>query len=91
MVATNKLGAGIGEERIKIILQKYPNLLTDYKKWSNTKFINKLKELNGWKEKTSLLFVNNFDQFIKFYNDIKDYITIEETQKNKIIKNKIKY
>ena len=87
MVATNKLGAGIGEERIKIILQKYPNLLTDYKKWSNTEFINKLKELNGWEEKTSSLFVTNFDQFMKFFNDIKDYITIEETQKNKIIKN----
>ena len=84
MAATNKLGPGIGEERIKIILDKYPNLLIDYKKWSNTEFINKLKELNGWEEKTSSLVVNNFDQFIKFYEEIKEYIIIKE---NKIIKN----
>lgn len=87
MSATNKLGAGIGEERIKVILDKYPTLLIDYKKWSNTEFINKLRELNGWEEKTSSLFVNNFDQFIKFYNEIKDYITIEEVKKSKINKN----
>jgi NAD-dependent DNA ligase len=87
MSGSNKLGAGIGEERIKIILDKYPNLLLDYKKWSTTEFINKLKELNGWEEKTSSLFVNNFNKFIKFYNEIKDYITIEEVTKNNIIKN----
>ena len=78
MSATNKLGAGIGEERIKIILDKYPNLLTEYKKWSKIEFINKLKELNGWEEKTSSLMVNNFNNFIKFYNEIKNYITIKE-------------
>ena len=84
MAATNKLGVGIGEERIKVILEKYPNLLTDYKKWSNTEFINRLKELNGWEDKTSSLVVTNFDHFIKFYDEIKDYFTIKE---NKTIKN----
>jgi len=84
ILSTNKLGHGIGEERIKIILDKYPNILDDYNKWTNTEFINKLKELNGLEEKTSTLIVNNFDELVKFYNEIKDYITIK---KNKIIKN----
>jgi NAD-dependent DNA ligase len=83
IAATNKLGAGIGEERIKTILDKYPNLLTDYIKWSHTEFINKLKELNGWEDKTSSLVVSNFNNFINFYNEIKDYITIEEIKKKK--------
>ena len=87
IASTNKLGAGIGEERIKTILDKYPNLLNDYIKWSHTEFINKLKELNGWEDKTSTLVVNNFNNFINFYNEIKDYITIEETKKTKIINN----
>jgi NAD-dependent DNA ligase len=87
MAATNKLGAGIGEERIKQILEKYPNLLLDYKKWTKQEFINKLKELNGWEEKTSTLFVSNFGDFIKFYNEIKKFITIEESKKD-TIKNK---
>ena len=88
MAASNKLGAGIGEERIKQVLDNYPKLLTDYKKWSEEEFINKLKELNGWEEKTSNLFVSNFNDFIKFYNDIKKLVTFEEVLEKKIIKNK---
>jgi len=87
IAATNKLGAGIGEERIKTILDKYPNLLTDYTKWSKTEFIDKLKELNGWEEKTSSLVVNNFSQFMKFYSEIINYISIEEIKQKKISKN----
>jgi len=86
IAASNKLGAGIGEERIKVILDTYPNILTDYKKWSNVEFIEKLKQLDGWENKTSRLVVNNFEKFIKFYNEIKDYIIIKET-KQKYIQN----
>uniref|UniRef100_A0A6C0ED57 DNA ligase (NAD(+)) n=1 Tax=viral metagenome TaxID=1070528 RepID=A0A6C0ED57_9ZZZZ len=85
MAASNKLGHGIGEEKIKQILQYYPNIITDYKKWSYQEFIDKLKELNGWEDKTSTLFVSNFDSFINFYNSIKKYITIENNKK-KVIK-----
>uniref|UniRef100_A0A6C0DAF7 DNA ligase (NAD(+)) n=1 Tax=viral metagenome TaxID=1070528 RepID=A0A6C0DAF7_9ZZZZ len=88
MAATNKLGAGLGEERMKQIIEKYPNLLSDYKKWSETEFVNKLKELSGWEEKTSSLFVSNFDTFINFYKDIQSLITIEAVQIKKITKNK---
>jgi len=88
MAASNKLGHGIGEERIKQILDNYPNLLSIYKKWSEEEFINKLKELNGWEDKTSSLFVSNFNEFIKFYNGIKDLITLEIPKEKEITKNK---
>ncbi len=81
MAASNKLGHGLGEERMKQILEAYPNILVDYTKWTNKEFIEKLKELSGWEEKTSTLFVSNFDDFIKFYNSIKKYVTIETKQK----------
>lgn len=87
MAATNKLGHCIGEERIKTILEKYPNLLIDYKKWTKNEFINNLKELNGWEDKTSTLVVGNFSEFMKFYNEIKDYITIEQNKQPKITQN----
>lgn len=80
MAASNKLGHGMGEERMKQILLVYPNLLTDYKKWTEEEFINKLKELNGWEEKTSTLFVNNFGDFIKFYDSIKKHVILETTK-----------
>lgn len=83
MKASNKLGHGMGLERANSALDNYPNLLNDYKKWSKQEFINKLKSLDGWEDKTSKIFVNNFPEFIKFYNIIKKYINIEIKQKEK--------
>jgi NAD-dependent DNA ligase len=88
IAATNKLGAGIGEERIKTILDEYPNFLTEYKKWTKQEFHDNLKKLPNWEEKTASLFLSNFDDFIKFYNEIKDIIKIKEQEEKKIIKNK---
>jgi NAD-dependent DNA ligase len=78
MGASNKFGHGLGEERFKQILTEYPNLLTEYKKWTKIEFINKIKELNGWENKTATLFVDNLNDFIKFFNSIKKYITISK-------------
>jgi DNA ligase (NAD+) len=77
MSASNKFGHGIGYERIKMILDIYPNLLEDYKKWSNTEFIENIMKIDGWGEELTIQFVNNMEEFIKFYNSIKKYITLE--------------
>jgi DNA ligase (NAD+) len=84
MGASNKLGRGIGSRKVKTILDVYPNLLNDYDKWSKTEFQDKIKLIDGWEEKTSNLFVKNFNIFINFYNLIKDYIVL--TNQNKRIK-----
>ena len=92
MVASNKLGHGLGNIKIKEIINIYPNILLDYMKWSNDTFINNIKILNGWNIKTAKLFVNNFPKFIKFYNSIKQYINlkvIKQLDNNGIFKNKI--
>jgi NAD-dependent DNA ligase len=88
LIVASNLAKGIGEERIKLILEKYPNLLTEYKNFSKEEFINKIKEINGFEEKLSKSFVNNFNKFIKFYKDINKYISIKESIEKKIIKNK---
>jgi len=88
MSASNKLGHGIGEERIKLVLDKFPNLLDDSDKWSKDEFINNLKLINGWEEKTSSLFVSNYKEFKKFYNSIEPYITIKKEKVKELIKNK---
>ena len=84
MAASNKIGPGLGEERMKQVLSVYPNLMNDYKKWSKKEFIEKLIEINGWEEKTATLLVNNFDDFIKFYNSIQKYLTLEQVKTKKI-------
>jgi DNA ligase (NAD+) len=89
MSASNKLGHGIGEERIKQILNVYPNLMNDYKKWTKIEFINNIKQLDGWEDKTSTLFVNNFNLFVDFYISINQYIILkkEATKKENKFKN----
>jgi len=84
MAASNKLGPGLGYERMKNVLSIYPNILIDYKKWSKTDFINNIKSINGWEDKTAKLLVSNFENFINFYNSVKKYITIE-TVNNTIV------
>ena len=81
MAASNKLGPGIGEERVKQIVSLYPNIITDYKKWSDDDFIKKIKAINGWEEKTASLLVSNFNTFVIFYDSIKKYITLEPITK----------
>jgi len=83
MAASNKLGEGMGEKRIKQVLDAYPNLLTDYKKWPKKEFIDKIKELDGWEEKTSSTLVNNFNDFIQFYQKIKTFVTLEKKKEIK--------
>ena len=86
MSASNKLGAGLGEERFKQVLALYPNLLVDANKWSLEQFVEKIKQVNGWEEKTSTLMANNWSDFMDFYNSIKKYITLELPKEKKIIK-----
>jgi NAD-dependent DNA ligase len=88
LIVASNMAKGIGEERIGLILDKYPNLLTEYKNFSKEEFIDKIKEINGFEEKLSKSFVNNFEKFIKFYKDINKYVTIQEQKVKKITKNK---
>lgn len=83
MAASNKLGRGIGIERIKDVLEKYPNLLNEYNKYTENELINMLRLIDGFEEKTSKLFATNFKNFITFYNNIKNYITIDTSTSKK--------
>lgn len=81
MAATNTLGEGIGYKRMKQVLDAYPNLLNN--KWTKAEFIDKLKELEGWEEKTSSVLVSNFGKFITFYNKIKPFVSLEKKKEVK--------
>jgi len=84
MAASNQFGHGMGSRRCKLVLDHLPNLLTEYNKWSENEFIDKIKEIPGWDDKTSQQFVKNFPKFIEFYNNIKQYVKF----KNKSTKKK---
>ena len=85
MNASNKLGAGMGIERMKIITSTYPSILSN--KWSKEQFVDKIKKIDGFDDITANIFVNNFKSFMNFYNNIKNLISIKE----KIVKKNGKY
>jgi NAD-dependent DNA ligase len=79
MVASNKLGHGLGIERMKQIISTMPNILTDYKQLSQKEFILLITKIDGFDTKTATLFVSHFEDFIIFYKSIKKYIKLKET------------
>ena len=79
MVASNKLGHGLGIRRAIDIISKYSDILNSkkYEKLSKKQFIEMIKEIEGFDEIISSMFVTNYAEFITFYNIIKSLITIE--------------
>jgi NAD-dependent DNA ligase len=76
MAGSNKFGHGLGYERMKQILNVYPDILDDYKKDSK-ELISNIVKIDGWDTKTATLFATNLPVFIEFYNSIKKFIIIK--------------
>jgi len=81
MNASNKLGAGMGIERMKIITSTYPTILSN--NWTKNEFIEKIKLIDGFDDITANIFVSNFKSFLDFYNNIKKFINIKEKKRKK--------
>jgi NAD-dependent DNA ligase (contains BRCT domain type II) len=81
MAASNKIGRGLGEKKIRAVLKLYPNLLCE--KWEKKMMIDKLLEVRGFSDKLANLFVENFENFLEFYDEIskiKDISRFKELQ-----------
>ncbi len=85
MGASQIFGRGIGVKKFKSITDDYPNIIEIYKskgKDHTTKLIN---TINGFETKTTTKIVDNFDEFIIFYNNlikIKPNLIKEEISKS---------
>ena len=69
MGASNIFGRGLGTKRIVAIMNEYPDILTSSE--SQEEKIEKVAQLDGFKDKTARLFVPYIPKFIKFLKDIK--------------------
>jgi NAD-dependent DNA ligase len=83
MVASNILGRGIGEKKIKKIIDTYPNIIAKHE----TDIYNKILKIEGFDELTSKLFTNNLDEFIKLFNKLplklqKQLLVVKKKQNN---------
>ncbi len=69
MIASNIIGRGIGENKLKLILKTYPFICNDKKKGLELK-TEDLMKINGMGEITSKLFKDNLKNFYEFYEDL---------------------
>jgi len=69
MGASNIFGRGLGIKRVVVIMNEYPDILTS--KDNETTKLDKIAELDGFKEKTAKLFVPYIPKFVKFLKEIK--------------------
>ena len=79
MAASTIFGRGLGERKIKAVLNVYPNLMLE--KWDKKTMKNKLLKVEGYQEKSANLFSNNYEDFIKFYKKINEIYDISRFMK----------
>ena len=68
MDASNIFGHGMGESRIKLVLQEYPDILVTNE--SNEEKRELVIDIDGFAEKTAMKFVKNIQKFNKFLKKI---------------------
>ena len=79
MAASNIFGGGLGTKKLKLIVDKYPNIMNE--KWDKKKLTEKINSIEGFSDITTNKFVNNFDKFKKFFDNINDIIDINYLKK----------
>ena len=67
MASSNLFGRTLGEKKIELIMNKYPDILIS--KETNSQKIQKILTVKGIAEKSATSFVENIDNFIKFMID----------------------
>ena len=64
MAASNKFGIGLGERKIKLIVEKILDIIT--LNISDKDLLNKVIEIDGFSDKTGNQFVSNLSSFKEF-------------------------
>lgn len=74
MDASHCFGRGMGTKKLEEVVNMYPNILTQ--DWSKDEMKEKILEVPMFANKSAELFVNNFDKFKKFYNEISKIVDL---------------
>ena len=83
MNASNMFGSGLGEKKLKLITDKYPNVLN-----INNNLYEKIIEIDSFSKLSTNKFIENLENFKEFLK-IHDKITIQKvSNKKKLIGNK---
>ena len=73
LVASNLLGRGLGERKLKLIFNKYPYICNSQEEGLKLT-IKDIKKINGFGEISAKLFIDNLYKFYEFYNSLNIHI-----------------
>ena len=80
-MAASHMDRGLGERKLKEIINKYPNIMSE--KWERAEFIEKIKDVDGFSDKLAERFVDNFKYFKKFFKEINEIYDLNHLLKIK--------
>ena len=80
-MAASHMDRGLGERKIKEIINKYPNIMNE--KLDRDDFIEKIKNVDGFSDKLAERFVDNFKYFKKFFKEVNDVYDLSHLLKIK--------
>jgi NAD-dependent DNA ligase len=69
MAASNIFGRGFNNKKLELILNEYPDILTDQKTQDANKVINKVAAIKGMAEKTAEAFISKIPAFLAFVQE----------------------
>ena len=72
MVASNVFGHGMGERKLKKIMETYPDIICLYIDYSKEQIVEMIKQIDGFDTKTAEYFADGLDKFIDLYNSLEE-------------------
>jgi len=70
MVASNAFGHGLGDRKLRKVMEKYPDIIQLYTDNTDEDMINKIIDIEGFDKKTAEYFVNGLNRFIDLFNSL---------------------
>jgi len=88
MSASLEFQRGLGVKKLKLVTKTIPDIMK--LKLTKTELLNDINSIDGFSDITAHQFVDNFNNFKKFYNKLQKYIDISHLEKKSKNKNKSK-
>lgn len=92
MIASNTFGHGIGEKKIKKILDTYPDIIYQYIEKNDILLIDQIKTIDGFDTITATKFIKSMPIFLYLLNlipeEIQSRILLEEVKETNQVNNK---
>lgn len=80
MGASHCFGRGMGTRKLKLVIEKYPEIMSV--DWNKDKMISKIKDVDGFSDVTASQFTDNYEEFKTFFEEINKVINIKHLKNN---------